>query len=104
MLGWVSGCLAIVFFFTRRRLVRSGAWSKTVAALACFLCLGVVEGLSGCSSGTSYITPKGTTTFTVVADSDLNGGTCPINQATGLPNLNQYPCSEQTFSIQLIVQ
>jgi hypothetical protein len=104
MLGWIAGGFGIVFFFARRRLVRSGGWNTTIAVLVCFLCLGAVEGMTGCGTGTSYVTPKGTSTFTVVVDSDLNGGACPVNQVTGQPSLNQYPCAEQTFSINLVVQ
>jgi sugar lactone lactonase YvrE len=104
ILWWISGFFGIVFFFTRRRLVRSGVWNTTVAVLACLLCLGAADGLSGCGSGNSYVTPTGTSTITVVADSDNGSKACPVNQTTGQPDLTQFPCSEQTFSVKLTVQ
>jgi sugar lactone lactonase YvrE len=105
VLWWIGGVFGIMLLFSRRRVARSGGWNTTLTVFAFLVCFGAAEGLSGCGSGTTaYVTPKGTSTFTVVADADLNGAACPVNQSTGQPNLNQYPCSEQTFSVKLVVQ
>lgn len=109
---WMAALTGLALFTMRRRLVRSGAWRSTIAVLAILLCLGAAGGLSGCSSGAAFLTPKGASTVTVVVDADPLGtvnGTAGVLLPCGVNSSKQNdptlaPCSQQTFSIALTVQ
>jgi len=114
MLWWLGGLTGLLLFWMRRRMMR-GVWATVTMAIGAVLLVVSASALVACTSGTSYMTPKGTTTITVIADTDpfttppTSSNTNPPTQpcgknSSGVASPALAPCSQPTFQISLTVQ
>jgi hypothetical protein len=102
MLWWLGGLTGLFLFWTRRRLVR-GAWGTVAMSIGMALLLVSASGLMACNSGVQSVTPRGTSTITVVANIDPYV-TPMVNPPKTQPCGAEGPCSQQTFQISVTVQ
>lgn len=112
MLWWLGGLSGLSLLFLRRRMMR-GAWAAVTMTIAVLLLAGSAAGLMACSS-TTYVTPAGTSTVTVYADSDpyVVSSSGAVNPQASQPcgstdptsGAAYAPCVQQTFQVSLTVE
>lgn len=109
MLWWLAGLFGVGLLVKRRQLARSGLWGTMVLLIAVALSLTALGAMSACGSSTSFMTPAGSSTVTVVADSDpYVSGSTTDTQACGTTSYSSastyLPCTQQSFNVSLTVQ
>jgi hypothetical protein len=89
----------------RRKLIHSGALGAMVLLIAAAASLTALSVLSVCSNGVFFATPTGTSTVTMLADSDpyatgstTTTRTCGTN-SSGATDPTATLCSQQTFQV-----
>lgn len=106
MVWWIAGPMGFLLLIVRRRskvFAKATGWNAVllVAAIGAFsACL---LGASGCGTGATFTTPKGTSAITVTAFADpfATGST---STTVACSSISSYPCSEQTFKVNVTVQ
>ena len=112
---WTGGLGGLLLLLMRKRLARRYAQVWAGVLLAVVLLPLATAGVTGCSSGNVYTTPKGTSTVTVYANADpytVSSGTlvltstqtCGTNSTTGYADPSLSPCSQTKFSVAVTVQ
>jgi ABC-type oligopeptide transport system substrate-binding subunit len=114
----MGGLTGAMLLLVRRRTLH-GAWGRVSMILALALLAAAATGLTACSSGVQFKTPSGSSTITVIANSDpfaLNSNgtvntqatqTCGGTVAGSNPpqgNPADAPCAQATFQISLTVK
>jgi hypothetical protein len=119
ILWWIGGLTGMVLLFARRRAMH-GAWARVSMIVGVALIAVIATGLTACGTGVvPYATPAGTSTITVIANSDpfaLNSNGTP-NTGTTQPcggtiagsnppqgNPADAPCAQATFQVSLTVK
>jgi len=108
---WLGGLLGAMILWQRRRLERNEIWRGLTVLAAVAVSLVAASAFSACSSQMSFKTPTGSSTVTVIADSDpytasgvgSTTQTCGVN-AAGNTDPSVAPCSQNTFTVNLTVQ
>jgi sugar lactone lactonase YvrE len=118
ILWWIAGPIGVVLLFARRRAMQ-GAWARVSLIVGVALIAVIATGLTACGTAVVYPTPAGTSTITVIANSDpfaLNSNGTP-NTGTTQPcggtivgsnppqgNPADAPCTQSTFQVSLTVK
>jgi len=118
ILWWIAGPIGVVLLFARRRAMQ-GAWARVSMIVGVALIAVIATGLTACGTAVVYPTPAGTSTITVIANSDpfaLNSNGTP-NTGTTQPcggtivgsnpsqgNPADAPCTQSTFQVSLTVK
>jgi hypothetical protein len=119
ILWWIGGLTGVALLFARRRAMQ-GAWARVSMIVGVALIAVITSGLTACGTGVvPYATPAGTSTITVIANSDpfaLNSNGTP-NTGTTQPcggtivgsnppqgNPAVAPCTQTTFQVSLTVK
>jgi hypothetical protein len=119
ILWWIGGLTGVALLFARRRAMQ-GAWARVLMIVGVALIAVITSGLTACGTGVvPYATPAGTSTITVIANSDpfaLNSNGTP-NTGTTQPcggtiagsnppqgNPADAPCTQSTFQVSLTVK
>jgi sugar lactone lactonase YvrE len=109
---WFGGIAGLSLLLSRRRWMR-GAWATVSMLVAIVLLAFSASGILACGGGAQFKTPAGTTTITVLANSDPYLAPPPANTVTVQPCVDpvsgaqgptQGPCTQNTFQISLTVQ
>jgi hypothetical protein len=106
---WLAGLFGVGLLVKRRQLARSGLWGAMVILIAVALSLTAIGTMSACGSSVSFATPTGSSTVTVIADSDpyVSGSTTDTQACgtTAYSSASTYlPCTQQSFDVSLTVQ
>jgi len=105
MIWWVAGASGLLLLFARRRLklaVRTTGWNLVLLIAAIGALSAGMLGVTACS-GTSFTTPKGTSTVTVYAAADPYKSGSTTN-TVACSTINTYPCAQQVFKVNVTVQ
>jgi hypothetical protein len=102
---WIALPFGLLILVVRHRLrttAAKGVWNVVLLIGALSALAAGVAGTSGCASGSSFVTPKGTATVTVYASADplVSGSSNTLQCST----TNTYPCSQQKFQLTVTVQ
>jgi len=111
LLWWLSGLFGLGLLMKRRSLMRSGAWRALTLLWKSPLPSPSSVPFPDAAELPSFLTPKGTSTVTVIAASDpyATGDVGTTTQSCGInasknPDPTLAPCAEQRFQVTLNVQ
>ena len=109
ILWWMGGLTGVLLLFVRRRAMH-GAWGRASMFIGAVLLAVAASGLMACNTGIAYPTPSGTSTITVIADSDpfvVSNGTVNTGETqtcSGTVANPSAPCAQATFQVSLTVK